>query len=87
VISRCPSRVIRNKYGGMEERFVEGRDKDVVSQMIQMSSTRQPYALVSVRSVQRDEPMVEEWHLLGCYAVWLLYEHTFRRNLAPTTSG
>jgi hypothetical protein len=29
----------------------------------------------------------EEWHLLGCYAVWLLYEPTFRRNLAPPSSG
>jgi hypothetical protein len=25
---------------------------------------------------------VEEWRLLGCYAVWLLSEPTFRRNLA-----
>jgi hypothetical protein len=29
----------------------------------------------------------EEWCLLGCYAVWLLYEPTFRRNLAPPSSG
>jgi hypothetical protein len=29
----------------------------------------------------------EEWRLLGCYAVWLLYEPTFRRNLAPASSG
>jgi hypothetical protein len=29
----------------------------------------------------------EEWCLLGCYAVWLLYEQTFRRNLAPSSSG
>jgi hypothetical protein len=29
----------------------------------------------------------EEWHLLGCYAVWLLSEQKFRRNLAPTSSG
>jgi uncharacterized membrane protein YeiH len=28
-----------------------------------------------------------EWCLLGCYAVWLLYEHKFRRNLAPPSSG
>jgi hypothetical protein len=25
----------------------------------------------------------EEWCLLGCYAVWLLEEQTFRRNLVP----
>jgi hypothetical protein len=25
----------------------------------------------------------EEWPLLGCYAVWLLQEPTFRRNLQP----
>jgi hypothetical protein len=30
---------------------------------------------------------VEEWRLLGCYAVWLLYEPAFRRNLAPPSSG
>jgi hypothetical protein len=29
----------------------------------------------------------EEWCLLGCYAVWLLYEPTFRRNVAPPSSG
>jgi hypothetical protein len=29
----------------------------------------------------------EEWRLLGCYAVWLLQEPTFRRNLAPQSSG
>jgi hypothetical protein len=29
----------------------------------------------------------EERLLLGCYAVWLLYEPTFRRNLAPLHSG
>jgi hypothetical protein len=28
----------------------------------------------------------EEWRLLGCYAVWFLYEPTFRRNLAPPSS-
>jgi hypothetical protein len=28
----------------------------------------------------------EEWNLLGFYAVWLLYEPTFRRNLAPPSS-
>jgi hypothetical protein len=31
-------------------------------------------------------PGHEEWRLLGCYAVWLLYEPTFHRNLAPTSS-
>jgi hypothetical protein len=25
----------------------------------------------------------EEWCLLGCYEVWLLWEPTFRRNIAP----
>jgi hypothetical protein len=30
---------------------------------------------------------LEEWCLLGCYAVWLLYEPTFRSNLAPPSSG
>jgi hypothetical protein len=25
----------------------------------------------------------EEWHLLGCYAMWLLQEPTLRRNLVP----
>jgi hypothetical protein len=30
---------------------------------------------------------IEEWRLLGCYAVWLLLEPTFRRNLAPPSSG
>jgi hypothetical protein len=29
----------------------------------------------------------EEWCLLGCYDVWLLEEPTFRRNLAPPSSG
>jgi hypothetical protein len=29
----------------------------------------------------------EEWCLLGCYAVWLLKEATFRRNLALPSSG
>jgi hypothetical protein len=29
----------------------------------------------------------EELCLLECYAVWLLYETTFRRNLAPPSSG
>jgi hypothetical protein len=24
----------------------------------------------------------EEWRLLGCYAVWLLYEQTFRRKFS-----
>jgi hypothetical protein len=28
----------------------------------------------------------EEWRLLGCYASWLLWEPTFRRNLAPPSS-
>jgi hypothetical protein len=27
--------------------------------------------------------MNEEWCLLGCSAVWLLYETAFRRNLTP----
>jgi hypothetical protein len=27
----------------------------------------------------------EEWRLLRCYAVWLLYEPTFWRNVAPRT--
>jgi hypothetical protein len=30
--------------------------------------------------------LIEEWRLLGCYAVWLLYELTFRRNLALPSS-
>jgi hypothetical protein len=30
---------------------------------------------------------LQEWCLLGCYAVWLLKEPTFRRNLAPPSSG
>jgi hypothetical protein len=29
----------------------------------------------------------EEWRLLGCYAIWLLKELTFWRNLAPPSSG
>jgi hypothetical protein len=29
----------------------------------------------------------DEWRLLGCYAVWLLQEPTFRRNLMPPSSG
>jgi hypothetical protein len=29
----------------------------------------------------------EEWRLQGCYAVWILYELTFRRNLEPPSSG
>jgi hypothetical protein len=29
----------------------------------------------------------EEWRLLRCYAVWLLYEATFRRNLSSPLSG
>jgi hypothetical protein len=29
----------------------------------------------------------EEWRLLGCYAGWLLQELTFRRNLAPPSTG
>jgi hypothetical protein len=29
----------------------------------------------------------EEYRLLACYAVWLLWEPTFRRNLAPPSSG
>jgi hypothetical protein len=29
----------------------------------------------------------KECHLLGCYAVWLLKQPTFRRNLAPPSSG
>jgi hypothetical protein len=29
----------------------------------------------------------EEWCLLVCYAVWILLEPTFRRNLAPPSSG
>jgi hypothetical protein len=28
----------------------------------------------------------EEWRLLGCYPMWLLWEPTFRRNLAPLSS-
>jgi hypothetical protein len=28
----------------------------------------------------------EEWCLLGCYAVWLLEEPTFRRNPEPPSS-
>jgi hypothetical protein len=33
-----------------------------------------------------DQPVSEELCLLGCYAVRLLLEPTFRRNLAPPTS-
>jgi hypothetical protein len=29
----------------------------------------------------------EEWSLRGCYAMWLLYDPMFRRNLAPPSSG
>jgi hypothetical protein len=29
----------------------------------------------------------EEWCLLGCYAVWLLQEQTFQRNLAAPSSA
>jgi hypothetical protein len=32
-------------------------------------------------------PRIAEWCLLGCYAVWLLKAPTFRRNLAPPSSG
>jgi hypothetical protein len=31
--------------------------------------------------------IVEKCRLLGCYAVWLLQEPTFRRNLASPSSG
>jgi hypothetical protein len=29
----------------------------------------------------------EEWRLLGCYAVWLLYEPTYRKNVPLPSSG
>jgi hypothetical protein len=29
----------------------------------------------------------EEWRLLRCYAVWLLKEPTFRKSMAPPSSG
>jgi hypothetical protein len=29
----------------------------------------------------------KECRLLGCYAAWFLYEPTFRRNVAPLSSG
>jgi hypothetical protein len=35
----------------------------------------------------KDCKTFEECRLLGCYAVWLLYEPMFRRNLAPRSSG
>jgi hypothetical protein len=28
----------------------------------------------------------EEFRFLACYAVWLLYESPFRRNIAPTST-
>jgi hypothetical protein len=28
----------------------------------------------------------EEWSLLGCYTMWILYEPTFRRTLAPPST-
>jgi hypothetical protein len=31
--------------------------------------------------------MLEECRFLGCYAVALLYERTFRRKVAPPSSG
>jgi hypothetical protein len=31
--------------------------------------------------------MFQEWCLLGCYAMWLVLEPTFRRNSAPPSSG
>jgi hypothetical protein len=40
------------------------------------------YTVLNIMAV-----FVEEWCLLGCYAVWLLQEPTFRRNLAPPSSG
>jgi hypothetical protein len=35
------------------------------------------------RFVLKCKHIYEEWCLLGCYAVWLLFEPTFRRNFAP----
>jgi hypothetical protein len=47
--------------------------------------------IISTKSFVRFEVFTsgdyEEWFLLGCYAVWLLKEPTFRRNPAPPSSG
>jgi hypothetical protein len=40
----------------------------------------------SIRSRKSNIVAIEEGRLLECYAVWLLYESTFRRNLAPPSS-
>jgi hypothetical protein len=34
-----------------------------------------------------DNIFTKELRLLGCYAVWLVQGPTFRRNLAPPSSG
>jgi hypothetical protein len=38
-------------------------------------------------SSSKNFKQLQSWMLLGCYAVWLLQEPTFRRNLAPPSSG
>jgi hypothetical protein len=43
-------------------------------------------ALEQLGTQMRDRRF-EECRLLGCYAVWLLQERTFRKNLAPPSSG
>jgi hypothetical protein len=42
---------------------------------------------LSVEALRGINTILEKWCLLGCYAVWFLKEPTFRRNLAPPSSG
>jgi hypothetical protein len=81
--------VIRSDHGVEGLAIHMDTERDIVSsckQMVTLPLATEPSRLLLCNISGFHGGDYEECRLLGRYAVWLLYEPTFHRNLAPTTS-
>jgi hypothetical protein len=80
---------IRGFHGGdyEEYRLLGYKNPVPTSQEMHYVSATEPSQLMLYKNVSSHGGYYEEWRLLGCYAVWLLYEPTFQRNVSPPASG
>jgi hypothetical protein len=70
-----------------ECRLLRYKTPVLTSQETHYVSATEPSRLILCKISDIHGGDYEECRLLGCYAVWLLYEPTFQRNISPPSSG
>jgi hypothetical protein len=84
--TRCYAQCSMNPARGQLYRYLDLETHLILGCVSCAYQYRLQAACTSIVCVNWRIYFIEEWHLLGCYAVWLLKEPTFRRNLALPSS-